>query len=1125
VRRDDPRLQYGDRLYRNWRLSEAVSRRLITESIMPKIIISSAASERLSAATGFLSGFPNLVEIFVVGATRAAADDFVREYSSKQRATFGLHRFSLVQLAARISALRLAANGQVPCSALSMEATVMRAVHESHREGALQYFSPVALLPGFARAVRATASELRAAGIAAAGLENLPPPGPDVSRLLAAIEGQLAAAQLVDLAALMRTAASVVRNNELSLANASLLLLDVAIHSKAEYELIEALVSRSPQVLVTVPTGDEKTVAAIEMLPIATKSIERFPTEESALGRLRQYLFSEVKPPSGNRDDQVRMFSAPGEGRECVEIARRILEEAGNGLRFDQVAVFLRSPSTYSGLLDSAFRRAGIPAFFSLGTSRPDPAGRAFLALLACADEKLSAKRFAEYLSLGQVPALDEAGGPPKGKHAWTAAQDEMMSLGLAAPAPEDSEPLEKAADDADSDDSPQIGGTLRAPWNWEKLLVDAAVIGGKDRWERRLNGLDAEFHLKLREVVGKEPESPKAVAIQREIRELSHLKKFALPLIEVLSGFPREAHWGEWLTILQSLAPTVLRNPERVLSMLAEMTPMESVGPVSLFEVRNVLLERLSTLEVSPPDYRYGHVFVATTGQARGYAFEVVFLPGLAEQIFPQRPREDPILLDTLRGQLNSGLRNQAARVSEERLLLRLCVGSARKRLYLSYPRLDVVQARPRVPSFYALDVDRAITGEVPRIETLEYKAGEEGGARLAWPAPTDPNRSIDAVEHDLSVLGSLLNLPPNQSKGRARYLLELNENMARSLRTRFARWHRPSWSKLDGFCAPAKETIQLLSEHRLTVRPYSASSLQRFAACPYQFYLAAVEGIEPRKEAVSIEQMDPLTRGSILHRVQAEFLRQLLGEGKLPISPTDLSLALERLNKVIQQIEEEYREILFPAILRVWNDEIEGLRTDLHLWVKRMAENPSDWIPAHFELSFGLSDGLQRDPSSVADVAVIAGGFKLRGIVDLIERRSSDGNLRVTDYKSGKDRTVSALQVGGGEVLQPTLYSLAVESFMKQPVIEGRLYYCTSAGGFAERIVPLAVRSREAAEEVLKIIDSAVERAFFPPAPREKACEWCDFQVVCGPYEEIRVKTKDQKSLSELMRLRGLQ
>ena len=48
----------------------------------------------------------------------------------------------------------------------------------------------------------------------------------------------------------------------------------------------------------------------------------------------------------------------------------------------------------------------GTPAWFARGTSRPDPAGRAFLALLDCAVEGLSARRFAEYLSLGQVPPL-----------------------------------------------------------------------------------------------------------------------------------------------------------------------------------------------------------------------------------------------------------------------------------------------------------------------------------------------------------------------------------------------------------------------------------------------------------------------------------------------------------------------------------------------------------------------------------------------------------------------------------------------------------------------------------------------------------------------------------------------
>lgn len=1092
---------------------------------MLKVLISSSASDRLSAAAQFLSEFSPSIDIFIVGATRTAADDLVRQHSRGHRATFGLHRFSLAQLAARIAAGRLAATGQVPCSGLGAEAAVVRAVYEAERRSALQYFSPVALLPGFAKAARATSSELRGAGVGTGRLQSLPGPAPDVAALLEALDQQFTGAGLVDLPALLRMAAAIVRNNEVSPANTPLLLADVPIHSEAEYELVSALVGNAPSALMTVPVGDDRTLDFVGKLPKPIDSFRKFEDEDPALGRLRHYLFSEVKPPSGSRDDQVRIFSAPGEGRECVEIARRILEEARNGTRFDQMAVFLRSPATYSALLESAFRRAGIPGFFSFGTSRPDPAGRAFLAILACADERLSAKRFAEYLSLGQVPALDEEGAPPTGREVWAGPTDEVLGLGVAPTPLENQEAHEESADaQPDSEDSPQIGGTLRSPWNWERLLVEAAVIGGKDRWERRLNGLEAEFRLNLESAAAEDPEAPKTLAIERDRRQLAHLKNFALPLMEILSGLPERALWGEWLKILQSLAPSVLRWPERVLSTLIEMAPMEAVGPVSLFEVRNVLADRLTTLEVPRPAYRYGHVFVATTGQARCYSFDVVFIAGLAEQIFPQRPREDPILLDDLRGQIDAGLRNQAQRVSDERLLLRLCTGAARQRLYLSYPRLDVVQARPRVPSFYALDVERAVTGEVPDVETLEHEAGEEGSARLAWPAPADPNRAIDPVEHDLSVLRRLLSLPLKQSRGRARYLLELNGSMARSLRTRFARWNLKTWNSFDGLCAVKPETVQALAQFRLLARPYSASALQGYAACPYRFFLASIQRLEPRKEAASIEQLDPLTRGLILHRIQTELLRRLRDKNQLPVSPANFPDALRILDEVVRLVEGEYRENLFPAIVRVWNDEIDGLCTDLRLWLKRMAEDPSGWIPAHFELSFGISKSAQHEATDFSEAATIAGGFKLRGIIDLIEHRASDASLRVTDHKSGEDRTTAPLEVGGGEILQPALYSLAVESLMKKTVTEGRLYYCTAAGGFSERLVPLITRTRQRAEEVLKLIDNAIEHPFFPPAPREKICAWCDFQVVCGPYEEIRAKEKSQKPLAGLNWLRSL-
>jgi hypothetical protein len=62
------------------------------------------------------------------------------------------------------------------------------------------------------------------------------------------------------------------------------------------------------------------------------------------------------------------------------------------------------------------------------------------------------------------------------------------------------------------------------------------------------------------------------------------------------------------------------------------------------------VLADRLTSIETDPPARRYGRVLVASPAQLRGRTFEVVFIPALAERMFPQKPREDPLLLDEAR-------------------------------------------------------------------------------------------------------------------------------------------------------------------------------------------------------------------------------------------------------------------------------------------------------------------------------------------------------------------------------------------------------------------------------------------------------------------------------------------
>jgi ATP-dependent helicase/nuclease subunit B len=191
------------------------------------------------------------------------------------------------------------------------------------------------------------------------------------------------------------------------------------------------------------------------------------------------------------------VFSAPGEGRECVEIARRVLSLARRGIPFDRIAVLLRSPEGYRANLEEALNRADIPAHFARAAVRPDPTGRAFCALLKCAAEGLSARRFAEYLSLGQVPDAAPGGAPPEADprgNQWVAPDSELIPPFATEEVGEPAGPVETDAAAASVDEAPVREGQLRAPRRWERLLVEAAVIGGRDRWRRRIDGLANEI-------------------------------------------------------------------------------------------------------------------------------------------------------------------------------------------------------------------------------------------------------------------------------------------------------------------------------------------------------------------------------------------------------------------------------------------------------------------------------------------------------------------------------------------------------------------------------------------------------------------------------------------------------
>jgi ATP-dependent helicase/nuclease subunit B len=1087
------------------------------------LLRSRSTSKLLDRAATFLSKHSGQSEILILAPTRAAAHELA--ITAFQNGCQGIHAFTLIQLAAHLAVQPMGRRALAPISRLGIEAIATRIVNAAHRSKKLRYFSPVAQTPGFPRALAHTIAELRLQNVPTRELPSIGPPGQDLAHLIELYEQELEQRSLADLPVLLAIAAEEAASNANRFTGLPILILDLTVESESHEKFLAALIEKSPDVVATAITGDEQSIAAV--LKVAPEDLDAEPTI-TTLDRVRAWLFSPEQPPAAPPDPEL-LFSAPGESLECVEIARRIRALAAQGTPFDRMAILLRNVEQYQPLIEEALRRAAIPGYFSRGAARPDPAGRAFLALLACASDGCSASRFAEYLSLGQLPPVDQNGAPIKPISQWVPPDDEILAnFSSAPPLPETTAPP-----------NPMDETTLAVPIGWEKLLVDAAVIGGHPRWARRLRGLRAELQTQLRSL-DKEDQSHRP-HIERRIQQLTRLDHFALPLIDILGSLPKAAQWGEWLDRLSDLAQMALRYPESVLAVLSELRPMGEVGPATLEEVYDVLSEKMGSLRSDPPRRRYGHVFVGSIDEARGRAFDAVFLPGVAEGLFPRRALEDPLLLDEHRIKLQQTsytldisaspwgksptclLETQNHRIARERMLLRSAAAAANQHLIVSYPRMDVTEARPRVPSFYALEILRAAEGRLPSLREFKERAASSAHTRLDWPAPSDPAIAIDDAEYDLASLQVALKLPSDVSKGSARYLMEVNESLARSLRNRGRRW-RNRWTFADGLVDPDAPTLEVLKAHRFSQRSYSPSSLQHFAACPYRFLLQGIFQFQPRESPVPLEQMDPLTRGALFHEVQFQLFRKLKDTALLPISTATLTQTLDLTDQVLDRVAAEFEDDLAPAIQRVWKSEIEYVRTDLRGWIQQVAASPPDWLPLHFEFAFGLAASPHRDPHSTTEEATILNGTRLRGAIDLIEKHATRDILRVTDHKTGKAPQNRPQYVGGGAILQPLLYALAAEQLLGRPVESGSLFFCTQRGDFSTVSIPLDTQSRQRVARVLETIEHSVETGFLPAAPQAGACVICDYRPVCGPYEEQRSKRKQQDRLEPLITIRNL-
>ena len=1118
-----------------------------------RLFASSAGEARIEEVVAFVGERSPAEELVVVGPTRGAVDDVVRRVVAVPGcATFGIHRKTLPGFMAELAAPRLADGGKTLATRLSLEAVARTIADAALRAGKLAYFgrsrdrSPVVEAPSFARALLSTIAELRRRRVEPETLRGRSVAEGDLAELLERYGTELQARGLADVADI--AAAALDGLADFPFATRPLALIDVPLDARDQIDFARALITAASRAIVAAPFHDAACLRALDGLALEREDDARMPV--TSLERLRARLFAEDAGETSEVDASVEVLSAPSESHEMIEVTRRIVSRARAGVPFDAMAVALPSRHVYAAHLEAALSRARIPSFSSFSTRRPHPAGRALAALIACKNERYSARRFAEYLSLGQVPdPVDPAAAVVRDP--FFVPHDEALGrfgTGREPIDPDDADsvdgqPIDREPDDAAgvegggvASQAPHRFGAVRAPRRWERLLGEASTwiagLGesGRAYYERRLTALGAELRRVRAAIEREDPSSARLPAIDLDIADLASLAGFAGPVLDALDALPERAPWEAWVEALSSLSEIALRAPEPVLAILAELRALAGSPPVAVDEVGRVLEMRLLELERPAPGQRFGRVFIGAPRDLRARSFSVVFVPGLTERTFPARVREDPLLSDALRRGLDVDLPTNDERSHDERLALLLAVGAARDALVLSYPRVEAELGRPRVPSFYALDVARALHGQLPDVVEMQRGDIDRGATRLEWPAPRDADRAIDRAEHDLAVLRGLLDAPrATRTEGLARYLLDDSAHLRRSLRARYSRFDMSGITVHDGLVKVGERTRKVLSGLTLSARPHSVTSLEAYAACPYRFYLASIARVAPRDEHSRSESLAPATRGDLFHRVAAEIALSLRDRGALPLAPEAVDAAKAELRERFAVAKKSLEAELQPSVERIFEEDCDEVLADLEHLVVSDLSTESDFVPVAADWGFGVPAHEHLDPRSAPDAAVLTGGQRLRGAIDSIEESRTSGAIRITDYKTGLARDRGPLVVGGGEVLQPLLYALSARMLgftgRAGTIAEARLFYATKRGGYESRTVKIDAPSIDRAELALHTIDDAIQDGFFMARPRKDACAVCSYVAICGTQEESRAGRKLAGTPSEKRHLDALE
>jgi ATP-dependent helicase/DNAse subunit B len=373
--------------------------------------------------------------------------------------------------------------------------------------------------------------------------------------------------------------------------------------------------------------------------------------------------------------------------------------------------------------------------------------------------------------------------------------------------------------------------------------------------------------------------------------------------------------------------------------------------------------------------------VFVSSALDGRGLSFEAVVLMGLSEGEFPKQEREDILLRESDRAALRErGLPLETKLHGDEATFFYQAVTRARQRLLLTRPYL-AEDGQAWEPS--------------PFWEEMRSLNGKPDAGRVRPEDGLDPAEAASPVEW--------------QEAAR-----DFDIHTQNGIEVLKARMNPKAAGIYEGDTSAGSVQGFDLSERFGAARGWSASKLESYGTCRFEFFIAYGLELEPRMPPE--DGFDVRMLGSMLH----EILEAVYGGAAL----TDAA------QKVFAGAPEQYG--FRPTAL--WVQQQAELLRVLEKTIAELNKLSQGYTPRALEARFGMGA-----PSLVLHTS--AGEVRLHGYIDRLDT-APDGTLRVIDYKAGS-AAISASHLKEGRRLQLPIYALAARDALGLGEISGGFYW----------------------------------------------------------------------------------